>query len=122
MSPPPPPSTGGTSEPPAWSGNPYSALALHPPEEPQLERGPPARPALLPWWLSPLAVLAVAFILFYRNVIPHGWKRRCIYTPTCSMYGLTSIKKYGFTRGALRTWNRIHRCNAVLFQGGHDEP
>lgn len=122
MSPHPPSTTGEASEPPAWAGNPYSALALYPPVEPRVEQGTPARAALLPWWLNPLAVLALAFIAFYRHVIPNAWKRQCIYTPTCSMYGWRSIQKYGLVRGSARTWMRIRRCNAVLFQGGHDEP
>lgn len=102
--------------------NPYSALSLYPPGERQAGAAMPAPAARLPWWLNPLAWLAVGLILLYRNVLPDGWKRHCIYTPTCSLYGLRSIQKYGLVRGVARTWARIRRCNGVLYLGGVDAP
>ncbi|MBZ4335859.1 membrane protein insertion efficiency factor YidD [Corallococcus interemptor] len=108
--------------PPPWEGNPYSALALFPEASRELQAAPAPRPTRLPWWLDPLCLVAVALILLYRHAVPHRWKRQCIYTPTCSLYGLQSLQKYGLWRGGLHTWARIRRCNDVLFLGGTDLP
>lgn len=116
------PSTGAETPTPPWEGNPYSALALFPAEAREPPEALPPRPTRLPWWLNPLCLLAVGLILLYRHVLPHRWKRQCIYTPTCSLYGLQSLRKYGLLRGALRTRARIRRCNDTLFLGGVDLP
>ena len=43
----------------------------------------------------------------------------CIYTPTCSQYGIEAIEKYGAVKGlALTVW-RILRCNPFA-KGGYD--
>ncbi|GHG68395.1 membrane protein insertion efficiency factor YidD [Comamonas sp. JC664] len=107
---------------PPWEGNAYSALALHPPQERQPGDAQSAEASRFPWWLNPLAWLAVALILIYRSAVPTAWKRQCIYTPTCSLYGLRSIQKHGLFRGAIRTLSRIRRCNGVLYLGGPDAP
>jgi putative membrane protein insertion efficiency factor len=99
---------------------PFSALSAStttPPVAPSEERPSPAR---WPWWLSPLAWIFVVAIELYRRLVPDRWKRRCIYAPTCSAFGLAAVKKYGGVRGARATWRRIHRCNGALYQGGED--
>jgi putative membrane protein insertion efficiency factor len=104
------------------AANPYSALALYPVLERHAGEPQPEAGSKWPWWLNPLAWFAVGFILAYRHLLPGAWKRHCIYSPTCSLYGLRSIQKYGLLRGVARTWARIRRCNGVLFLGGPDEP
>lgn len=111
----------GSVDPP-WTGNPYSALALHPSQERQSGAALAPKASRFPWWLNPLGWLAVGLILVYRRAVPTAWKRHCIYTPTCSLYGLRSVQKYGVFRGTLRTWARLRRCNAVLYLGGPDTP
>lgn len=105
-----------------WEGNEYSALARFPPPERRTQPPAPSPGTRLPWWLNPLAWLAVGLILLYRHLLPDAWKRHCIYTPTCSRYGLLSIQKHGLTRGVMHTWARIRRCNGVLYLGGEDAP
>jgi putative membrane protein insertion efficiency factor len=105
-----------------WADNPFSALAIYPLALHRTTAAAPAARARLPWWLNPPACAALALILMYRVLIPAAWKRRCIYTPTCSCYGLRSIQKYGLLRGSLRTWHRVGRCNGTRFLGGSDEP
>ena len=65
--------------------------------------------------------LLLAVIRFYRKHLskyklptPH-----CIYTPTCSEYGLEAIEKYGALKGGLLTVWRILRCNP-FHRGGYD--
>ena len=102
-------------------GNPYSALerfgaaaALEP-----VRRKRPA-PTRWPLWLDPVAWLAMALISAYRLLVPIAWRRRCIYSPTCSSYGLDAIRRYGGVRGAVHTLARIRRCNGALYLGGDD--
>lgn len=67
-------------------------------------------------------LLAFPFILlikFYRLFISPFLGRNCIYSPTCSEYGLLALKKYGVFKGAYLTVRRILRCNS-LFKGGYD--
>jgi uncharacterized protein len=108
----------------AAQDNPYSALAQFPPspaaDVPVKPR--PPRPALIPWQVNPFAWLALIAIWLYRSVIPNGAKRRCIYIPTCSQFGLESVRKYGPVGGALYTFKRIRRCNGLISTGGVDLP
>ncbi|MFP2961771.1 membrane protein insertion efficiency factor YidD [Myxococcus sp. 1LA] len=45
-----------------------------------------------------------------------------MYSPTCSLYGLRAIFKYGPLWGGGRAWHRIRRCDAMRSLGGQDEP
>lgn len=58
-------------------------------------------------------------ILFYKKFISPVLGKRCIYTPTCSMYTLDAIKEYGVIRGILMGVWRILRCNPFA-KGGFD--
>ena len=101
-------------------GNPYSALAIYGATEAHEQCGLSTRPSWLPWWMSPLAHVLILAVLAYRTFYPVVWRRRCIYTPTCSAYSLQAIRKYGGARGLAYTVMRIQRCNGTMFRGGHD--
>ena len=60
-----------------------------------------------------------AFILFYKKVFSPVVGRACIYTPTCSMYTLDAINKYGPVAGCVLGFGRILRCNPFA-RGGFD--
>lgn len=45
--------------------------------------------------------------------------KNCIYTPTCSMYTLDAINKYGAVIGIFKGMGRILRCNPFA-RGGFD--
>ena len=67
-------------------------------------------------------LLAYPFILlikFYRLFISPLIGRNCIYSPTCSEYGIIALKKYGVFKGSFLTAKRILKCNS-LFKGGCD--
>ncbi len=66
-----------------------------------------------------LAFPLILLIKFYRLFISPFLGRNCIYSPTCSEYGLLALKKYGVFKGAYLTVRRILRCNS-LFKGGYD--
>lgn len=60
-----------------------------------------------------------ALILGYKKVLSPIMGRGCIYTPTCSMYNLDAIMKYGVLRGILMGAGRIMRCTP-FHKGGFD--
>jgi len=67
-------------------------------------------------------ILAFPFILLikiYQLFISPILGSNCRYSPTCSQYGIISLKKYGILKGSILTAKRIARCNS-LFKGGYD--
>jgi putative membrane protein insertion efficiency factor len=67
---------------------------------------------------NPLTKLFIAIIRFYQLVISPILPSACRYTPTCSAYGITALKKHGAFKGSVLTIKRIMRCNPW---GGHGE-
>lgn len=63
--------------------------------------------------------LCRVLILFYKRHISPALGKTCIYTPTCSMYTLDAIEKYGCARGIGKGIFRILRCNPFA-KGGFD--
>jgi len=75
--------------------------------------------ACLPVPFQPTAWVARGAIRAYQATLSPVLPSQCKYTPTCSHYGLESVRKYGTLRGgALTTW-RLLRCNPFS-HGGHD--
>lgn len=66
--------------------------------------------------------LAILAIRFYQLNLRKLHNRECIYTPSCSEYGIIAIEKYGVITGIRYTYLRIKRCNGSRFQGGEDLP
>jgi len=79
-------------------------------------------PTRWPWWLDPIALVALAGVFAYRLFVPISWRRRCLYTPTCSAYGAAALKRYGGLRGARYTVERLRRCDGSRYDGGDDPP
>ena len=102
--------------------NPYSALAIYGVSEPIVAVGRPARPTRWPWWLNPIVCAALLAIALYQRCIPLAWKRRCIYSPSCSRYASETLRRHGLLLGASRSLARLRRCNGTLFRGGADPP
>ncbi len=69
--------------------------------------------------MTALRRVAVAPILAYQRVISPALPRRCKYEPTCSLYAVQAIQRYGILRGlVLASW-RLLRCNPWS-HGGYD--
>ncbi|MDE2030519.1 MAG: membrane protein insertion efficiency factor YidD [Alphaproteobacteria bacterium] len=66
--------------------------------------------------------LALSAIRFYQRHLRGLHNKKCIYTPSCSHYGILAIEKYGLAKGAIHTFARIKRCNGALYKGGIDCP
>jgi|TARA_A100001037_G_C14988455_1_gene561405 Uncharacterized conserved protein len=47
-------------------------------------------------------------------------RKGCLYTPSCSAYTFTYIRRHGLLRGAWNGLLRIKRCDARKYKGGHD--
>lgn len=66
--------------------------------------------------------LGIYAVRFYQKHMRHLHNRECIYTPSCSHYGIMVLEKYGLIKGSYYAWLRIKRCNGALYQGGDDYP
>ena len=67
-------------------------------------------------------LLAYPFILiikYYRLFMSHIIGGNCIYSQTCSEYGIVALRKYRVFKGSFLTAKRILKCNS-LFKGGYD--
>jgi len=60
-------------------------------------------------------------VRFYRKFISPLKKPCCKYTPTCCVYTLIAVPKYGPLKGGFKSLWRILRCNPFS-KGGIDEP
>ena len=47
---------------------------------------------------------------------------KCRFYPSCSIYGIEAIKKYGFFKGGIRSVHRIIRCNPSNLNSHIDYP
>jgi len=65
------------------------------------------------------ARMGIGAIRFYQRFISPMLPPSCRYTPTCSQYTLTAIRRYGFVRGVWMGVKRISRCHP-FHPGGHD--
>ncbi len=66
-----------------------------------------------------LALPFIYIIKLYRVFLSPLLGSNCRYNPTCSEYGIISLKKYGVFKGSYLTLKRIIKCNS-LFKGGYD--
>ena len=64
--------------------------------------------------------VAIALLKLYKATISK-WKggKRCIYTPSCSVYAIEAYLRHGFVVGSWLTLARLLRC-APWGKGGFD--
>jgi putative membrane protein insertion efficiency factor len=63
--------------------------------------------------------VAIAPIRLYQRVISPALPRRCKYEPTCSLYAVQAIQRFGILRGLVLAAWRLLRCNPFS-HGGFD--
>ncbi|WP_174495348.1 membrane protein insertion efficiency factor YidD [Salirhabdus euzebyi] len=63
--------------------------------------------------------LFIYIIKFYRKFISPMKPPSCRFHPTCSEYGLTAFKRFGFFKGGYLTIKRILKCHP-FHDGGYD--
>ncbi len=63
--------------------------------------------------------VGVALIKGYRRFISPMLPPSCRFTPSCSLYTLQAIEKYGLLRGGFMGARRVLRCHPFS-EGGFD--
>lgn len=61
-------------------------------------------------------------IYCYRLFLSPFFGRQCNFYPTCSIYTILAVKKYGIIYGLKKGFIRICRCNPLNKEFMHDEP
>ncbi|MEI4524990.1 membrane protein insertion efficiency factor YidD [Priestia megaterium] len=67
-----------------------------------------------------MAKLLLLLIKGYQKGISSFLPARCRFYPTCSQYGVESIKRFGAVKGSYLTGKRILKCHP-FHPGGIDE-
>jgi len=63
--------------------------------------------------------LGVAAIKIYQLIISPLFPSSCRFYPSCSEYTLQSIEKFGFFKGAWKSFLRLAKCHP-FHSGGYD--
>ena len=61
----------------------------------------------------------IFFVKLYQLCLSPFFISRCRYTPTCSMYTIECLQKYGVVKGLLLSFKRISKCHPGS-KGGFD--
>ena len=64
--------------------------------------------------------IVIKLIRFYQMAIsPYKGGPTCRYIPSCSVYAIQAVSKYGAWKGGIMALKRILRCNP-FHKGGYD--
>jgi len=66
-----------------------------------------------------MQAILVALIKLYRYLISPWVGQHCRFEPTCSVYALTAIQRFGAWRGSALAARRLARCHP-WHEGGFD--
>ena len=80
-----------------------------------------SKKTILHAFLSIPAYLLIGLVWLYQWTISPMLGRRCRFEPSCSIYFIESVRKYGAIRGTARGIRRICRCHP-WHPGGYDPP
>jgi uncharacterized protein len=58
-----------------------------------------------------LQMILSGLFLTYKTLISSQDQDKCVFTPSCSEYGLMAVKKFGIIKGGISTMDRMTRCN-----------
>ena len=60
-----------------------------------------------------LELVLSSFFYVYKEFFSSQDANKCNFHPSCSLYGITSVKKHGFIKGGVMTFDRLTRCNGL---------
>jgi putative membrane protein insertion efficiency factor len=63
--------------------------------------------------------ILILFVTIYREIISPMFRPCCRYYPSCSIYALEALRKYGPFKGSVLFLKRILRCHPFS-KGGYD--
>jgi putative membrane protein insertion efficiency factor len=69
--------------------------------------------------MSPIARLIVGMLKGYKLVISPLLPRACRFHPTCSVYAMEAVARFGVLRGGMMAIKRLARCHP-FHEGGFD--
>jgi putative membrane protein insertion efficiency factor len=69
--------------------------------------------------VSDAKLIARFMIRVYQRYVSTQQHNVCVFTPSCSHFGMESVERCGFVRGVLLTADRLTRCNSFVAQGGY---
>ena len=55
--------------------------------------------------------VASFFFLFYKEFVSSQDINSCVFTPSCSVYAMESVKTMGVCKGLLNAFDRVSRCH-----------
>ena len=64
--------------------------------------------------------ILICLVRIYQRYAPASIRNKCRFEPSCSVYMLQCLEKYGLFRGLKKGINRLQRCN--IDNGGFDYP
>ena len=76
------------------------------------------------WWITALVLVGYSLVYFsiiakraviwmvhlYQNKAPDKVRLRCVMEPSCSVYMIMAVEKYGVIRGVYKGIRRLFRC------------
>jgi len=62
---------------------------------------------------NPVNIFFSGLMYFYQNVLSAQINASCLYLPSCSEFGKSSIKSHGLIKGIFLTADRLSRCNRI---------
>ena len=68
---------------------------------------------------SEVKLFLIGSIRLYQLLISPQDMPVCDFIPTCSLFGMQVIRRYGVIRGILLTSDRLQRCNGYARTSGH---
>ena len=76
------------------------------------------------WWHALVKIpagLLILMVRWYQIVLGPLLGGHCRFRPSCSVYFIQAVQKYGAVRGALKGTARVFRCHP-FHPGGYDPP
>jgi uncharacterized protein len=69
--------------------------------------------------VSILRMFSCFTISLYQSLISSQQYNVCVFTPSCSHFGMAAVQRFGFLKGVLLTSDRLQRCNLFAPQNGY---